>query len=118
MYRKMKFSESLKKYRDFLAVYRRGTSKANRYLVMYALENGLQKNRVGISCSKKVGNSVVRHTLTRRVREAYRLQEENFRRGYDFVFVVRAAASSCCQRDIEHSVHQLSRRLSVQEDSV
>lgn len=109
----MKFSESLKKNRDFLAVYRRGTSKANKYLVMYVLENGLQKNRVGISASKKVGNSVVRHTLTRRVREAYRLQEESFRSGYDIVFVVRAAAAGCRQSDIEYSVHRLADRNKV-----
>ena len=29
----MKYSESLKKNRDFQQVYKRGTSKANRYLV-------------------------------------------------------------------------------------
>ncbi len=109
----MKFSESLKKNRDFLTVYRRGTSKANKYLVMYVLENGLQKNRVGISASKKVGNSVVRHTLTRRVREAYRLQEESFRKGYDFVFVVRAAAAGCRQSDISYSVHRLADKNKV-----
>ena len=113
----MKFSESLKKNRDFLTVYRRGTSKANRYLVMYVLENGLQKNRVGISASKKVGNSVVRHRLTRRIREAYRLQEESFRKGFDFVFVGRAAAGGCSQADIEYAVQNLSKRHSVLEES-
>ena len=56
----MEFSESLKKNRDFQIVYRCGTSLANRYLVMYVLENELKKNRLGISVSKKVGNSVVR----------------------------------------------------------
>ena len=56
----MKYSESLKKNRDFQLVYKSGTSKANRYLVMYVRENQLEKNRVGISVSKKVGNSVVR----------------------------------------------------------
>lgn len=112
----MKFSESLKKNRDFLRVYRRGTSKANKYLVMYVLENGLQKNRVGISASKKVGNSVVRHTLTRRIREAYRLREGSFRKGIDMVFVVRPAAKDCTQADIEYAVHNLARRHSVLEE--
>ena len=37
----MKFSESLKSNRDFQAVYGKGKSYANRYLVMYVLENGL-----------------------------------------------------------------------------
>ena len=64
----MKFSESLKKNSDFQSVYRKGTSKANRYLVMYVLKTGTDRNRLGISVSKKVGNSVVRHTLTRLIR--------------------------------------------------
>ena len=101
---------SLKSSFDFKAVYKTHNSLADKYLVMYVLENGLQKNRVGISASKKVGNSVVRHTLTRRVREAYRLQEESFRTGYDIVFVVRAAAAGCRQSDIEYSVHRLADR--------
>ena len=64
----MKYSESLKKNRDFQLVYKRGTSFANRYLVMYIKENQLNRNRLGISVSKKVGNSVVRHHLTRLIR--------------------------------------------------
>ena len=74
----MKYSESLKKNRDFQQVYKRGTSKANRYLVMYVLPNQHMMNRLGISVSKKVGNSVVRHRLTRLIRESYRLNEEKF----------------------------------------
>ena len=85
----MKYSESLKKNSDFQQVYRRGTSYANRYLVMYRLKNQLGRNRIGISVSKKVGNSVVRHHLTRLIRESYRLNEEKFCCGYDIVVVVR-----------------------------
>ena len=83
----MKFSQSLKKNRDFQNVYKKGTSFANSYLVMYILENGLQENRIGISVSKKVGNSVVRHHLTRLIRESYRLSEEHFRCGIDIVVI-------------------------------
>ena len=57
--------DSLKKNSDFQNVYVKGKSKANRYLVMYVAQNNLSINRLGISVSKKVGNSVVRHHLTR-----------------------------------------------------
>ena len=60
----MKYSESLKKNRDFQNVYKKGKSYANRYLVMYVLENDTDRNRLGISVSKKVGNSVIRHHVT------------------------------------------------------
>ena len=49
----MKFSESLKKNRDFQSVYRKGKPYGNKYLVMYLLANDLGRNRVGISVSKK-----------------------------------------------------------------
>ena len=74
----MNFSESLKKNRDFRNVYQRGKSYANRYLVMYVMNNDLNKNRVGISVSKKIGNSIVRHRITRLIRESYRLNEDKF----------------------------------------
>ena len=59
----MKYSESLKKNRDFQTVYKEGKSLANRYLVLYVRENGLAGNRLGISVSKKVGHSIVRHRI-------------------------------------------------------
>ena len=48
----MKYSESLKKNKDFQYIYRKGKSYANKYLVMYVLENGTSQNRLGISVSK------------------------------------------------------------------
>ena len=87
----MIFSESLKKYGDFQRVYRRGRSYANKYLIMYIRKQDTAGNRIGISVSKKVGNSVIRHRITRLIRESYRLNEHLFVRGLDIVVV---AASS------------------------
>ena len=94
----MDFSESLKKNRDFGKVYNHKKSYANKYLVMYVKENGLNKNRVGISVSKKVGNSIVRHRITRLLRESYRLKETLFLCGFDIVVIARPSA-----KDIEYS---------------
>jgi len=96
----MKSFSSLKKNTDFRAVYRKRRSKADKYFVMYVLENGLELNRLGVSVSKKVGNSVVRHRLTRLVREAYRLQEDRFNSGLDIVVVARESANP--QKDTDY----------------
>jgi ribonuclease P protein component len=90
----LQFSESLKKNRDFQNVYCNGLSYANRFLVMYVLENHLGKNRIGISVSKKVGNSVIRHRVTRLIRESYRLQEALFQNGLDIVVIARVSAKN------------------------
>ena len=105
----MKYSESLKKNKDFQLVYKKGTSFANRYLVMYVLVNQLNKNRVGISVSKKVGNSVVRHHLARLIRESYRLNEERLKCGYDIVIVVRVNGKEQGFHSIESALMHLGK---------
>lgn len=105
----MKYSESLKKYHDFQKVYRSGKSYGNKYLVMYIMENQLNCNRLGISVSKKVGNSVVRHRLTRLIRESYRLKEEMFQCGYDIIVIARVGAKEKSYFDIESALIHLGR---------
>ena len=97
----MQRSESLKKNQDFQKVYRNGTSKGNRYLVMYVLKNQYMKNRLGISVSKKVGNRVVRHRTTRLIRESYRLNQDNLKTGYDMVVIARQTAKGQNYHTIE-----------------
>ena len=103
----MKFSESLKKNIDFQNVYRNGKSYANRFLVVYILENHTEKNRLGISVSKKVGNSVIRHHLTRLIRESYRLHEDMFDSGLDIVVIARATARNTSYHEIESALLHL-----------
>ena len=104
---KVKDMESLKKNKDFTKVYRKGKSKANKYLVMYYLENNLTYNRVGISVSKKVGNSVVRHRLTRLIRESYRLNSEMFNSGLDIVVIARENAKGRTFKEIQSALMHL-----------
>lgn len=105
----MVFSESLKKNRDFQVVYKSGRSYANKYLVMYIMENHQDKNRLGISVSKKVGNSVVRHHITRLVRESYRLHEKIFNSGLDIVVIARNSAASVSYHEVESAMLHLGK---------
>lgn len=105
----MEFSESLKKNSDFKTVYKSSISYANKYLVMYIKENNQNINRLGISVSKKVGNSVIRHHLTRLIRESYRLHEKVFNSGLDIVVVARNSAKDCNYFQIESALLHLGK---------
>lgn len=105
----MEFSESLKRNSDFKTVYKSGISYANKYLVMYIKENNQNTNRIGISVSKKVGNSVIRHHLTRLIRESYRLHEKVFNSGLDIVVVARNSAKDCNYFQIESALLHLGK---------
>ena len=85
--------DRLKKRRDFLAA-----AKAERAGVASFLMQGRDRGdgadvRVGFTVTKKIGNSVVRNRIRRRLREAVRLVlPEAGRSGFDYVLVAREAA--------------------------
>ena len=112
----MKKTDSLKSYTDFKRVYNEGSIKANKYLVMYKVGNDLIINRLGISVSKKVGNSVVRHHLTRLIRESYRLHEQVFNSGLDIVVVVKPSAFKCTYWEIESALLHLAKLHKIYEE--
>ena len=105
----MNHSQSLKKNEDFQKVYNSGKSFANKYLVMYVKDNDSDRNRIGISVSKKVGNSVVRHRLKRLILESYRLHEDMFNSGLDMVIIARGTAKDKTYHEIESAVLHLGK---------
>jgi len=105
----MRFTESLRKNRQFQEVYKTGKSRANKYLIMYVSENHQEKNYLGISVSKKVGNSVVRHRVKRLVKESYRLHEDIFNSGLNIVITARASSASITYQEMESAVLHLGK---------
>ena len=105
----MLFTDSLKSNQDFRTIYKKGRSFANRYLVVYLLENNTDRNRLGISVSKKVGNSVIRHHLKRLIKESYRLHENMFNSGLNIVAIARVGADKADYHTIEHALLHVLR---------
>ena len=81
----MKRFPSIKKNSEFQTVYKNGKSFANKLLIMYVYPGGGPRTRIGISVSKKVGNSVVRHRAVRLIRECFRAYKDRTDEGLDIV---------------------------------
>lgn len=106
----MRNINGLKKNSEFQRVYGMRKSYANRYLIMYAAPNHSEVSRIGISASKKIGNSIVRHHVSRLIREAYRLNKEQLAGGFDLVIVARPAAKNAGFYEIQESYLRLLDR--------
>ncbi len=107
----------LKKNFEFTIVYRRGKSFANELLVMYILKNRKNKdkslmayNKIGISVSKKVGNSVVRSRCKRLITESFRLNYNYIVKGYDLVFIARNPIKSRSYFEVEKAMKNLIKK--------
>ncbi len=103
----MLFTKSLKKNYQFRFVYNKGKSIANKYLVMYVVKNNSMDNYLGISVSKKVGNSVIRSRVTRLIRENYRLSEHKLKKGYSLVVIARNPANGASYYEINKAINHL-----------
>lgn len=100
----------LRKNAEFRAVYRRGKSFSNNLLVLYVYRNRKNFNRLGISVSKKVGKSVIRNRIKRLIKESFRLNCDNFKTGYDLVFIARNASNNKDYSNISNSVKNLIKK--------
>ena len=68
--------ERMRRRIEYLRCYREGRRRHGDLMILYAAVNELGHPRLGITVSRKVGNSVVRHLLKRRIREIYRRWNE------------------------------------------
>lgn len=110
----MQKERRLRKNRDFQNVFRRGTSVANRQLVLYVHRNpNIAHFRVGISVSKKIGHAVIRNRLKRRLKEIIREKQEHISEGIDLVMIVRAPAVDLSYDDLKKSVIHVLKRARI-----
>lgn len=74
---------------EFERVYKRGSSCANRYVVLYSFPNQSTAPRVGFSVSRRVGGAVERNRVKRVLREAVQALLPDVRDAHDIVVVAR-----------------------------
>lgn len=107
------------KNNEFKVVYENGKSYGNKLLVMYVNSNDLDYNRIGISVSKKVGNSVVRHRVKRLIKESLRLNGGKFNIGLDIVVIARVNTVGKGYKEINSACMHLAKKLNcIRKDEV
>ncbi len=113
----MKRFPSIRKNSEYRSIYSTVRGKACGALVMYVKDNGLAYSRLGISVSKKVGNSVVRHTFCRKIREIFRLNSYQTVQGKDIIVTARSRAKEADYAKLNRDYIRLLEEHSIRLDS-
>ncbi len=100
----MKHTISIKENRHFRRLYAKGKRIVTPYLVVYFQKSRDNKNHLGITVSKKVGNAVVRNRVRRQIKEIYRTNEDLFCTGYYIVVVARGRAVGASYQKMKHAL--------------
>ena len=100
--------ENLTKRAQYTLVYNEGRSWVSSLLVMKALPNGLILSRYGFSVSQRVGKSVTRNRVKRRLREILRVTP--LKQGWDIVFIARQPAATTSYTELKKAVVGLLSR--------
>jgi ribonuclease P protein component len=101
---------------QFKAVLARKLSFSDGLLIMYIAENDCKIARLGIAVNKSVGTSVVRNRLKRLIREAFRQNQRNIPRGFDYLFMFSPAWKDKLSKspDIDEIVSSSYKRLKLE----
>ena len=103
----------LKKKKDFQAVYSRGKSYANRFLVLYVFRSNGFQGKVGFAAGKKLGNAVKRNRVKRLLRESYRMNQGAIKEGVSLLLVGRKAAVDAGCQDLEKAFLALAKKAGI-----
>ena len=103
----------LKKKKDFQAVYSRGKSYANRFLVLYVFRSNGFQGKVGFAAGKKLGNAVKRNRVKRLLRESYRMNQDAIKEGVSLLLVGRKAAVDAGCQDLEKAFFALAKKAGI-----
>ena len=114
MARRLQRGDRLCQAREFRRVALGGHRTVGRFFVMVAAPStrmdGSEAPRLGLTVSRRVGGSVVRNRVKRRIREWFRMSRERLAPGQDLVIIARRGAGELETREIFAALDGLAAR--------
>ncbi len=113
----MRYTTTIKNNYEFRRLYAKGRSAVMPTLVIYSRRGRGEGVRVGFTVTARLGNAVTRNRVRRRLREIFRLHEEQLRRGTELVVVARGRSVGAAYRELERDFLAACRKLSLLEEA-
>lgn len=99
----------LKSRASFSYMYRKGVNVPSKNLVLVYVKTR-QPMKVGFSVSKKVGKSVTRNLVKRRLKEGFRLMIPEVDQGFNYIILARPTAAALSYADLKNELAALLKK--------
>lgn len=101
----------IKSPRVFERVFKTRCRSYDSILLVFCAPNGLTRSRLGLSVSKKIGNSPTRNRWKRLIREAFRKNPDQIPSGFDYVVIPQKQKEKLRQEAVTQSLLQQIARV-------
>ncbi|MBO7527891.1 MAG: ribonuclease P protein component [Clostridia bacterium] len=97
----IKKENRLKKNKHFNYIYKHGENVKTKFVALAYIKAKIKPFKVGFSVSNKIGKSVVRNKVKRRMRASFNEMYTLVDRRYNYIFVAREGIENLEQLDIK-----------------
>ena len=105
----------LRKKKEFNFIYKKGEVYYSKFLALYVSKTKLPDKKVGFSVSNKVGNSVVRHKVKRKLSEVVRLNI-NLLPLNNYIFVAKQGSETLSYDQLKDNVFYLLKKAKILQE--
>ena len=112
----MKRENRLKKNKQFAYIYKNGKPVFSNHINLIYIKSKYKPLKVGFSVSKKIGKSVVRSKVKRRLSESFRHLMPAVNQNYNYVFIAKSGIENLNYQEIYNQVKSLITRAGLYDE--
>jgi ribonuclease P protein component len=105
-------ADRIRKRSEYQRVYAKGQKISSKSLVLFCLENGLERPRLGMTVTRRTGGAVQRNRTKRLLREWFRVNRGDLP-DLDFVVNAREGIHRMSQEALARELKDVLRRLAA-----
>ncbi len=109
----MKLENKLKKRKHFAYIYKHGETRVAPNIQLFFINSKIKSYKVGFSVSKKIGKSVVRNKIKRRMRESFLKLEKFVLGNHNYIFMAREGIQNLKFEEIGEQIKKLLIKANV-----
>jgi len=111
-----KKKDRILKRREFLQLQRCGKKIQDRNFIVIYSEGRFEKNRIGVTVSKKIGNSVKRNKIKRLIREHFRINRDKIAEFIDINVIAKKKAGEISADMVFKSLDGIFKKIPRREN--